>query len=267
MLLPSKMIRNLALTSLCTIFSLTGDGQVMIDKPIQLNGANQTDRQVRGLELSLLPNAALTAGEEQRGALRYVPTVQGNNWQIVLNTLNTGILPGTQLMIVPPAVTSNGPISISVNSEGPFDLEWKQGMAVLGEEIQDGTVFSVVYDGNAFQVLNGRVMKYMDCIESMVPVGTQFCIDTVQQVATDFFTAAVACGTENKRLCTWGEAIAACTQADQLGIVYASGDYEWIDDTANELLNARVYRYLQCDGASTRNASTSPAPFRCCYTR
>jgi len=128
-------------------------------------------------------------------------------------------------------------------------------------------IISAVFDGNAFQVLNGRVHRSKDCISGMVPVSTQFCVDTLQRTTTDFFVASLTCAAENKRLCTWGEAISACSNRVELGILTPSGDYEWVDDTANELLNARVFRYIQCDGAGTRNSTTSVAPFRCCYTR
>ncbi len=251
---------------LCVLSNAPCLGQLRIDKPVLLTGSATADRQVTGLTPYTAPGDALIASEEQSGTLRFVDDVQGNNWQVSLNSLDVALQPGTQLVIVPPSI-ANGAITVQVGSDGPYSLEWKQGVAVLGQDIPSGMIISAVFDGNAFQVLNGRVHRSKDCISGMVPVSTQFCVDTLQRTTTDFFVASLTCAAENKRLCTWGEAVSACTNGAQLGILSPSTDYEWVDDTANELLNARVFRYIQCDGASTRNSTTSTAPYRCCYTR
>ena len=140
----------------------------------------------------------------------------------------------------------SGTISVRVGSEGPFPLQWRPGIGVDGSDIPSGSIVSVVFDGTAFQVLNGRAHVLRDCPEGMVAVGQQFCIEPEQRAGNTFFQAAIDCGTLDRRLCTWSEMYRACTQAAALGLTTSSSDWEWTGDSANEQYNVRMVRFAAC---------------------
>ncbi len=89
---------------LCVLSNAPCLGQLRIDKPVLLTGSATADRQVTGLTPYTAPGDALIASEEQSGTLRFVDDVQGNNWQVSLNSLDVALQPGTQLVIVPPSI-------------------------------------------------------------------------------------------------------------------------------------------------------------------
>ena len=261
------MMRSTILMLACCS-AVAVNAQVRSDGPLILNGLGSIDRQLNGLSPSLTPGDVLSAEVEQSRTHRFVNNTAGTTWQITLTTFDTPIEAGTQFMITAPT-SINGPVQIQVGAQGPYPLFWKPGEAILGEDIPDGMIISAVFDGAVFQVLNGRAHKLRECPTGMIEIGTQYCIDPEQQPqgTTDFFDAANNCALSGKRLCTWAEFAAACPDAGILGLIAASGDYEWVDDSANEVLNVRVVRLLTCQFPSHRSSTTSVAPSRCCYTR
>ncbi|MBK6946131.1 MAG: hypothetical protein IPH21_15890 [Flavobacteriales bacterium] len=241
--------------------------QVQVDNSFLLNGSTQADRQLNGLAPTTDADRALSAAVEQSGALRSVVGVTGSNWQIPASVIAGPLQPGTHFVIAAPT-NAIDPISISVASGGTYSVLWRPGQAFLATDIEEGMMLSTVFDGTAFQVLNGRSSKLRECPTDMVEIGTQYCIDPTQQGgSTDFFDAALSCASAGKRLCTWAEFMTACQDAAVLGLSSASNDYEWMDDSANEALNVRLARLANCEFPSTRPVSGPAAPSRCCYTR
>jgi len=242
--------------------------QVQVDKALILNGTTEADRQLNGLAPTTNADHVLNAAVEQSGALRSVAGATGSTWQIPASVFAGPLQPGTHFVIAAPT-NATGPISIAVASGGTYGVLWRPGQPFLGADIDEGMMISTVFDGTAFQVLNGRTSTLRECPAAMVEIGTQYCIDLTQQGSTtDFFTAALSCASVGKRLCTWAEFMTACQDASVLGLTSASNDYEWMDDSANEELNVRLARLANCEFPSTRNSTTGPpAPSRCCYTR
>ena len=242
--------------------------QVQVDNTLLLNGTTEADRQLNGLAPTTDADHVLSATVEQSGALRSVAGVTGSTWQIPASVFAGPLQPGIHFVIAAPT-NATGPVSITVASGGTYGVLWRPGQPLLGTDIEAGMMISTVFDGTAFQVLNGRASKLRECPTGMVEIGTQYCIDPTQQgVSTNFFDAAISCAASGKRLCTWAEFMTACQDATVLGLTSASNDYEWMDDSANEALNVRLARLANCEFPSTRNSTTGPlAPSRCCYTR
>ena len=66
-----------------------------------------------------------------------------------------------------------------------------------------------------------------------VGVNELFCIETQERDTLTFDIAAVVCGQQGMRLCTWGQWYTACTQATTLGLLNMTGEWEWTNSAAN----------------------------------
>lgn len=266
MLLPSAMrtalhilLGTLLLPTLCF-------AQVHSNKPIVLTGATGTDRQVTGLDPSTAPDDALAAGIEQSGVLRTLPTVTGNAWIATLPGLSSVPTVGLHVVVKAPS-TNSGEVTLVLNGQGPYAL--KQGSApVDGSTLEEGTMLSLVFDGDAMQLINGRNDVRRSCPGAMVQVNAQFCIEPGQRPGTDFFTAAVTCASAGRRLCSWSEFHLACINTGPLGLTGTEDNWEWSNNTANEDNSVRVVGSGTCFSASTWPATGSTAlQYRCCYSR
>ena len=142
------------------------------------------------------------------------------------------------------------------------------GRQLTDSDVAPGSLLSLVFDGTSFQVLNGAVHRRRDCPSDMVAVNEQYCIEPQERDTLDFYDAAFACVSDNKRLCTWGEWYRACTLAATLGLANMSGNWEWTNSSANEDLIARMVGNTSCTAAGTSLVTGSiPRKSRCCFSR
>lgn len=245
---------------------LASIAQVQVDKAILLTGPAQPDRQVSGLALSTDPADALTAGVAQSGVLQLAEPAPGNSWQATLPGIVGEIGIGTHVVVKAP-VTAGGPLTILLNGNGPYALV--NGTTPLdGAMLVPGQMLSLVFDGTAMQVINGRNDLRRTCPEGMVAPSDLYCIETSQRTAADFFTAAVTCASDGGRLCSWAEFHLACVDQLALGLADMTGNWEWTNNTANEDNSVRVTGQVNCTSATTWMATgTTPLTYRCCYSR
>lgn len=250
----------------CLLFAVSVHGQVMVDKPIVLDGATPQQRQVNGILPSIDPNWPLTAGTEQSGAHRTATVASGNNWQITLPSLQGSPGAGTHIVLLAPNQAGTGPVQLTVNADGPYPVLIAPGSALLADQVSGMPTLSLVFDGVAFQVMNGRAHERRTCPAGMVAVSDQYCIDIAQQDTTDFFAAGTACVAQNKRLCSWGEWYGACQQTATLSLQNMTDNWEWTGDAANEDNGVRIVGPT-CSSAGTWSVINAPQCYRCCYTR
>ena len=242
-------------------------GQVTIDRPIVLTGTIETQRQVLGLPPLLTGTAANTAEVEQKGIHRYAVAVGGTVWQVDLPALAGAPAAGTQIMLSTVDNASMGPVQLLVNGLGPYDIIWFPGAPLLQEDVPAIPVLSLVFDGTAFQVLNGKPRSRRECPAGTVAVNEQFCMEIAERDTTSWFTAAQTCIAASMRLCTWGEWHNGCNKATQLGIQNTVGNWEWTNDTANEDCCVRIIGFSSCAQSGTWGVNNTPQYFRCCFTR
>lgn len=258
-----------ATTLLLGLVSLCLQAQVLIDRPIELVGASPAQRQVLGLPQDTSASAVLSAATEQAGRHRTVAvTLSGSTWQATLGSITGGLTAGTSLMVTTPEPVE-GPVELVVNGQPAVPVVMAPGAALMGDAYPQGTLLAVVYDGTAFQVMNGRVNARRPCPTGMVAVNGEYCIEPNERPASDFFQAALACMSEDRRLCSWGELVSACLSATQLGLNNMVGNWEWTRDSANENGNVRMVLQNSCQAAGTRVATETTLPIvsRCCYSR
>lgn len=243
-------------------------GQVLIDKSLVLEGATDTERQVTGLPNSLAPTSVLTAGAEQSGAHRIGGDVGGSGaqWQTALPSLTGALVPGTNLSIQTPAA-STGAVQLQVNDQGLYPVVLEPGSPLMGDAYPIGTMLSLVFDGDQFQVMNGRATARRECPSDMASASTQFCIERNERPSAQFWDAMITCATAGRRLCTWGELYTACIAAAPLGLNNMTGNWEWSNNAANQDTWVRVALRASCTEAGTRQPTDTPTYSRCCISR
>lgn len=261
------MYRELTFVLLAITLPVGLTGQVVVDKPIVLTDALPEGRQVTGLSVSDAPDAILTAAMEQGGTFRVINAPVGNTWMTEVVGSTGAPTAGTQLIVLAPQ-TAPGPIQISVNGFGPFEVIIGPGEPLDGAQVPAGAALSLIMDGTAFQLQNGHVYSRRSCPTGTVQVDEGYCIETTKHAAVDFFEANTACNDLGLRLCSWGEFVVACQRAAQLGLVGATSSWEWTDSASNENSCARLVGAGSCLSAGTSFVTGStPRNFRCCYSR
>jgi hypothetical protein len=267
MLLPQAM-RTLGI-SIALLLACPAFAQVAIDRPVLLTGGTMEQRQLTGLPASTEPAAVLSTAIEQSGHHRYAPTsVNGALWHADLPSLLGPASAGTQLLVTCPSTTS-GAVELEVNDQAAVPVLAAPGLPLAGDAYPAGTILSLVFDGNAYHVMNGRANARRTCPDGMVAVNEQFCIEPNERAATNYFQASLACVLDDRRLCSWGELYAACMAASTLGLNNMVGNWEWTRDSANEDGSIRMVLQNSCAAAGTRVATDTTLPIvsRCCYTR
>lgn len=244
--------------------SLCATAQVSIDKPVVLDGASDAQRQVEGLAPALAPAAAQSAQVEAAGTHKYAQAT--NTWQVDLPSLTGAPAAGTQIVVQVPATPGTGAVQLLVNGTGPYAVLLRPNDPFFAENAANTPMLSLVYDGTAFQVLNGTGRTRRDCPADMIAVNSQYCIEFTDRDTVSFFEAARICALDNKRLCTWGEWHGACNIRTQLGLQEMTDNWEYTDDSANENNSIRIAG-PSCTQAAAWYVYNEYQRFRCCYTR
>ncbi|MCW5898864.1 MAG: hypothetical protein KIT10_06305 [Flavobacteriales bacterium] len=243
----------------------TACAQVRVDRAVTLTGTLTEDRQVLGLPASTSPWRVLSAATEQDGTHRFADPVAGAVWQAEVPSLPEGPVVGTQLIIRAPGPLKTQ-VQLQVNGLGPFPLTLQGQVPFTGEALSEGEPLSLVFDGTGFQVLNGTLRTLRACPDDMVAVNDAYCIDQVQHATAFWYDAVLACASEGKRLCSWGEFYVACTYREELGVPDLFGDSEWTNNTANFSNVVRVVGAF-CQGAGAATTTSTPRAYHCCLTR
>jgi hypothetical protein len=241
--------------------------QVEVDKPIELIGVTDTQRQFSGLVPATEGAQALDAATEQQGAHRYAGNAVGLAWTLDLPMLTGAPTAGTEILLRTPA-PQPGAVTLLVNGEGPYVVDLAPGRPLLGDDLPESSMVALVFDGSAFQVVNGAAHAKRDCPPGLTAVSEHFCIEPNERGLSSFYSAAVACVQDGLRLCTWGEYIAACNRRIALGLVGMVGNWEWTNNSANEDLSVRIVGNTSCTVSGTRTSTDATQTVsRCCYTR
>lgn len=258
------IIRGL-LTLLLQGILVMGAAQVRVDAPIVLDGPDAGDRQVIGLRDAAAEDEAVNARTLRDAPYRYAEVSNTADWQVELDPPLSEVTTGTALMIRSTA-GSAGPVTLTVDGQGPYPLLKGNGTALEAGDIGAGETAYMVFDGTAFQLVGARRLAKRPCPPNAVEVNPLYCIEIAETDSMTFSEAAVVCGERNGRLCTWGEWHRACVIAQSLGLQQISGNYEWTNSAANGDGNVRVVGSTACSAVGTGPAFTAPGrPFRCCY--
>jgi hypothetical protein len=257
-------MRNTALL-LAALFASSGFAQLEVDRPLQLEGPTPLTRQVTGLDTIAALGAVLTAAVEQQGSHRHALAEAGSVWSASIPALDAP-QPGTHITIAVPDGAA-GEAWLQVNGGAAEPLILAPGVPFDATGASSGTVLSLVHNGSAWQVMNGRQDALIACPPEMAAVNGQFCVERAQRPSAIMPDAVAACAAQGKRLCTWGEFVAACQRRTALGLLNPSSDWEWTGNSANEENSVRMVRLANCTSAGTRFLTGPAGPYRCCLSR
>lgn len=243
--------------------------QVRVDRPIDLNGSTAADREVIGLHDGVGATDALNARTLQRGAYLFAEVAGGSSWQA--NVQPTIAQPQAGLCLLLRSADANmGAVTLSVNGSAPLAVLKEGDQPLQTGDIGAGETVSVVHDGNAFHLVNARRMDRKPCPSGTVEVNGLYCIETQERDTLTYDIAAVICGQQGMRMCTWGQWYVACTQATTLGLENMTGEWEWTNSAANADESVRIVGSNSCTHAGIASAwgdDALPRNYRCCFNR
>lgn len=249
------------------IGSSHGVAQIRVDRPIEFNSVDPEKRQLQGVPSQISPDAVLNADIELSGQHRIAQPASGSLWQIDLASVDQAPSAGMHIIVKAP-LPVNGPLQVMINEHGPFPIVHGPNTNVDAASVPDGTMLSLVYDGTAFQLMNGVGRSPLECPSGMIPVNDQFCISSAKfSEQLEFWDAIESCGAIGQRLCSWGEYYSACSNAAMLGIMDMPSGWEWTNQTANEDGSVRIAGNSNCTNATTSPPIGDPMFYRCCFTR
>ena len=254
---------------LLTAIGFGAQAQVRVDKPIDLNGTTPTDRQVIGLHDGVNTTDALNARTIQRGTYLFAEVSGGSAWSADVQPAIVQPQQGLCLLLRS-ADANSGAITLSVNGSAPVAVLKEGNQPLQQGDIGGGETVSVVHDGNVFQLVSARRMDRKPCPTGTVGVNELFCIETQERDTLTYDIAAVVCGQQGMRLCTWGQWYTACTQATTLGLLNMTGEWEWTNSAANADESVRIVGNISCTHSGIASAwgdDALPRNYRCCFNR
>lgn len=245
-------------------------GQWELPERVVLNGGSEQDRRVSGLAAPDQADAGTSATAARDLATTF--TVVTGATVLSADPVPAIIAPvvGMVLTIVP--IESHGPSPyLALNATGPFPLMDRAGDPLDSAAMPPGAPARLVFDGNAFILLNTRTV---DCPSGYLPLSAGQCMEAEPRAAVDFVTASTTCAAEQARLCRFGEWSVGC---DRFGWTFSDNSAaEWVDSGANDADDAKVMGagslgYQGITGVGCRYGASRPmsntALFRCCRDR
>jgi hypothetical protein len=128
--------------------------QVDVDKPIRLTGS-ASDARVEGIQSIEAPEDAVNARSVQRNALVFEANAGGmdNAYSATLSPAPEALIPG-MTVIFKAGLANTGAATLDVNGLGEMPIRKNVSDALAADDIKAGQVISVIYDGEAFQLIS-----------------------------------------------------------------------------------------------------------------
>ena len=250
--------------------ALLACAQLEIPGPLQLNGPDDSHRQVIGLAAPAAADAAMSVDAARNEAVSF-STASGALWQVNLTPAPDRYSAGMLITVLPDAPNAAG-VQVDVNGLGAREVVKTDGSPLDTAEVRGGMPARLLYDGNRF-VLMGSA--YRPCPPGYSPAGRAYCIADSSREALNFFDAINVCASVNARLCSYAEWIAGCMRTPGfLGTIVGP---EWVDNASNNTADAKTVGVggdgqtgtpiaTDCDRGSTTPA-TNLRTYRCCRLR
>ena len=141
----------LLLTFLC---AFQAGAQVQANKQIQMVGTTATDRRITGVSNAVDSADAVNAATLQQNRLNYSDaTASGNDLSVNLAVAPVKYQAG-MIVSFRTAAANTGSITLNVNNIGIKPVYKNVNQALSANDIVAGQVVSVIFDGNAFQVIS-----------------------------------------------------------------------------------------------------------------
>ena len=200
---------------------------------VVLDGSEAADRQVLGLADPSQPDAAISADAVRAGVVNRAVSTGSTTLVADLDPAPAGYLPGMVVTVFADSANRPG-ARIDLNGLGPQDIVKAGGLPLDSADLLPGIPARLIHDGSVFRLLTGTTLP---CPPSYHVGGREFCVADSSDEAVTFYEAINACVDRGARLCRYAEWLHACLHDPAfIGTVL---DYEWVDDAANNVDNAK----------------------------
>lgn len=147
-------MKQISALIIIVLFTGTAYSQVQVDKRIEMTGATPGDRRITGLAIPQNATDAVNTESVQHGTVSYATaTGSGNSFSVALP-----VSPGAYKTGLVVTFKSNqsvtGPVTLNVNGLGAINVYKNLNVPLVQNDIRNGQVVSVIYDGADFQVLS-----------------------------------------------------------------------------------------------------------------
>ena len=134
--------------------AFNADAQVQADKQLQMTGASSNDRRITGVGTAADSADAVNAATLMNGRLTFAPsTASGNAYAVQLRVAPEGYTAG-MILSFKAAAANTGAITLNINGLGTKPVFKNVSEALEAGDIQPNQVVSVIYDGEAFQIIS-----------------------------------------------------------------------------------------------------------------
>ncbi|MBK6629014.1 MAG: hypothetical protein IPG35_15705 [Flavobacteriales bacterium] len=235
---------------------------------IALSSDSAADRRATGLAAPAHGSDGLAAGLERTHALTWLSATGTDSLVAAWPTIGLPVAAEHPRITLLPDTSNHGPVTLTLPGTGAVPIVKYATELLDSADLQAGIPIDLVYDGAAWQVISPLPRP---CPPGMFPASRDVCMERLPTPSSNFFSAANGCANRQRRMCTFGEWIAACTMPN--GILLGSiVDYEWVDHAANSGNDAKSIGLNNdtfvpdCYSGSTRVPLTVLS-YRCCADR
>jgi len=244
--------------------------QLEIGASVVLDGAEDADRQVIGVDDPVSPDAAVGLGSARATSANYAVLSGITSLTGVLTPAPSMYTVGMVVTIVPGGPNAAA-ATVDLNGLGPRSIVKQGALPLDSADLAPGVPARIVYDGERFQLISSTPLP---CPTGFSAANREYCIADQSQDAVPFYSAISACSTSGARLCTISEWMHACSKYQ--GFLATVITAEWVDHAANNATGAKVLGAgnngeMDVPGTSCRYGGWSIPEnayrYRCCTNR
>lgn len=237
--------------------------QTEINHSIYLIDTDSLNRQIENLGSPNHENNA-SRPEDVKYARYNLAQASGNDTiELIFEEPFSRLTDGDLFFFIMPAISTTNFILSNSNMDTLFPLMINDMDTVRKHHIESGRLISAIYYRNKAFIVSS-INK--SCPQGFVQVNSNYCIETNESTATNYFQASANCIDKNAQLCNYAEWYFACYNSASLGISNMTNNYEWLDDTTNEDLQIRVVGSTACYIMANLNSTSGNLSYRCCYS-
>lgn len=244
------------------IFSLIqSNAQVTIDNKLIMTSLDSNQRIISGISPTIDSNDLVPVADLINNRLLFSSV--NNNDSLLLNLpIQYELSEGMGFWISPITNSANTTI-ITLDQLNYYPLK-SINQSNENNCLKSNEIECIIYDGNSFQEM---FEGFKSCPAGYVDVNTEYCIQTNENSAANYWNAIQTCETDGAKLCSWGEWYFAC-QKSGLGLSNMIDNWEWTESANNHASAVLALGNGSCTTAGESNTQiVTVKTYRCCYRK
>lgn len=244
------------------LYSTIGFAQLESSSYIILTNSNDSLRQIKGLATPISDSSGMNAQTFVSGNYFFGSI---NDTLIELdffpdyNRLTIGMYFNLQF-----TSANSGNLYLKIDQLPPVQLLDNLQNPLAADNYTPFEIITVVFDGSHFVSLTVPKEK---CPTGFTQVNENYCIQTNENTASNFYNAVLTCGNLNAELCSFTDWLNACNNVTTL--MNMTDNYEWVNSASNntnefKVMGEDLSGVFGCNKTFTHITSTFNN-FRCCY--